>query len=96
MIKPTNRAVAKAKKCDLSPGVIYHICKKDGDNYSVRKTILPIVSKNSDLNLTASSIIQDTDSWKFDFNKCVCRKKQANTTCLDEKLYKTTKCLVHK
>lgn len=101
VIKPVNKAVAKSKNCDLSPGVIYHICKKDGDNYSVNKTILPIISENSDLNLTAGSYslmkeaklivrtIQEVDSWKFDFDKCVCRNKQTNTTCFDEKLYQT-------
>jgi len=102
VIKTTNKAVATSKNCDLSPGVIYHICKKDGDNYCVNKTILPIMSENRDLNLTAGSynlmekakLIVKTiqvDSWKFDFDKCVCRNKRKNTSCFDEKLYET-KC----
>jgi len=34
-------ALTKPEVCDQTIGVTYNICKKDGSNYSVRKTILP-------------------------------------------------------
>jgi len=46
-----NKALTRPEVFDQSTGVAYNICKKDGSNYSVRKTILP-QSKNRDLQCT--------------------------------------------
>ncbi|XP_026818974.1 uncharacterized protein LOC113557605 [Rhopalosiphum maidis] len=37
-----NKKSKNLEVCDQSKGVTYNICKKDGSNYSVRKTILPL------------------------------------------------------
>ncbi|XP_015375257.1 PREDICTED: uncharacterized protein LOC107169845 [Diuraphis noxia] len=36
-----NKALTKPEVCEQATGVTYNICKKDGSNYSIRKTILP-------------------------------------------------------
>ncbi|XP_022181587.1 MATH and LRR domain-containing protein PFE0570w-like [Myzus persicae] len=46
-----NKALARPEVCDQSTGVSYNIRKKDGSNYSVRKTILPQCN-NRDLQCT--------------------------------------------
>lgn len=42
-----NKASTHPEVCDQHTGVTYNICKKNGSNYSVRKTVLPLC-KNRD------------------------------------------------
>jgi len=46
-----DKASTRRKSCEKSTGITYNICKKDGSNYSVRKTILT-QSKNRDHQCT--------------------------------------------
>ncbi|XP_003243998.1 protein PFC0760c-like [Acyrthosiphon pisum] len=50
-----NKALIRPEVFDQSTGVAYNICKKDGSNYSVRKTILP-QSKNRNLQCTTCAL----------------------------------------
>jgi len=52
--KLENKIKSRSSNCDKTdcPGIVYQLCKKDGSNYSIRKTILPVI-ENSDPVLTA-------------------------------------------
>lgn len=73
-----------SKKCDRSPGVIYLVNIKDGSNFSIHKTMLPLCEDNKIKNpIEKDKIVvkkaKREDEWTFNFDKGICQCKNTIT-----------------